>query len=66
MKSWNMFSKLILLCISIPTTGHIDQNVEQEKDAEFVAMEKVAEEQSLEIPIVEQLLDEADKLNKAF
>ncbi|GJU19286.1 retrovirus-related pol polyprotein from transposon TNT 1-94 [Tanacetum coccineum] len=44
----------------------LDQNVEQEKDAEFVAIEEVDEEQSLEIPTVEQLLDEADKLNKAF
>ncbi|GKD92670.1 hypothetical protein Tco_1372507, partial [Tanacetum coccineum] len=43
----------------------LDQNVEEEKDVEFVAMEEVAEEQSLEIPTVEQLLDEADKLNKS-
>ncbi|GJR59341.1 hypothetical protein Tco_1501503 [Tanacetum coccineum] len=43
----------------------LDQNVdEQVKDAEFVAMDEVAEEQSLEIPIVVQLLDEANKLNK--
>nr|GEW94398.1 retrovirus-related Pol polyprotein from transposon TNT 1-94 [Tanacetum cinerariifolium] len=41
----------------------LDQNV-KEKDAEFVAMEEVAEEQSLEFPTVEQLLDEVDKLNK--
>ncbi|GJZ82555.1 hypothetical protein Tco_0647728 [Tanacetum coccineum] len=41
----------------------LDQNVE--KDDEFMAMEEVAEEQSLEIPTVEQLLDEANKLNKA-
>ncbi|GKE13598.1 hypothetical protein Tco_1417149, partial [Tanacetum coccineum] len=40
--------------------------VEKEKDVEFVAIEKVAEEQSLEFPTVEQLLDEADKLNKAI
>ncbi|GJT15514.1 hypothetical protein Tco_0874220 [Tanacetum coccineum] len=43
----------------------LDQNVEEEKDAEFMAMEEVAEEQSLKFPIVEKLLDEADKLNKA-
>ncbi|GJY76303.1 hypothetical protein Tco_0481419 [Tanacetum coccineum] len=43
----------------------LDQNVEEGKDAKFVAMKKVAEEQSLEIPTVEQLLDEADKLIKA-
>nr|GEX08865.1 hypothetical protein [Tanacetum cinerariifolium] len=42
----------------------LDQNV-KEKDDEFVAIEEVAEEQSLELPIVEQLLNEADKLNKA-
>ncbi|GKA52732.1 putative reverse transcriptase domain-containing protein [Tanacetum coccineum] len=42
----------------------LDQNVEEENDAEFVAIEKVDEEQSLEFPTVEQLLDEADKLNK--
>ncbi|GJX03810.1 hypothetical protein Tco_0189726 [Tanacetum coccineum] len=41
-----------------------DQNVKEEKDAEFVAMTEVAEEQSLKFPTVEQLLDEADKLNK--
>ncbi|GKB21992.1 hypothetical protein Tco_0855915 [Tanacetum coccineum] len=41
----------------------LDQNIK--KDVEFVAMEEVAEEQSLEIPMVEQLLDEADKLNKS-
>nr|GEZ05022.1 hypothetical protein [Tanacetum cinerariifolium] len=44
----------------------LGQNVEDEKDAEFVAMEEVDEEQSLGIPIVEQLLDEAGKLNKAI
>ncbi|GKE39323.1 hypothetical protein Tco_1462728, partial [Tanacetum coccineum] len=44
----------------------LDQNVDEEKDVKFMAMEEVAEEQSLEIPTVEQLLDEADKLNKAF
>ncbi|GKB61422.1 hypothetical protein Tco_0917608, partial [Tanacetum coccineum] len=43
----------------------LDQNVEEEEDVEFVAMEEVAEEQSLEFPTVKQLLDEADKLNKA-
>nr|GEY17790.1 hypothetical protein [Tanacetum cinerariifolium] len=43
----------------------LDQHVEEEMDAEFVAMEEV-DEQSLEIPIIEQLLDEADKLNKAI
>ncbi|GKB54524.1 retrovirus-related pol polyprotein from transposon TNT 1-94 [Tanacetum coccineum] len=43
----------------------LDQNVEEEKDDEFVAMKEVAEEQYLEIPTVEQLLDEVDKLNKA-
>ncbi|GKC45142.1 hypothetical protein Tco_1062864, partial [Tanacetum coccineum] len=43
----------------------LDQNVEMEKDVEFMAMEEVAELQSLEIPTVDQLLDEADKLNKA-
>ncbi|GJW15540.1 hypothetical protein Tco_0019673 [Tanacetum coccineum] len=43
----------------------LDQNVKEEKDVEFVAMKEVAEEQSLEIPTVEQLLDEADKHNKA-
>ncbi|GKE45353.1 hypothetical protein Tco_1472637 [Tanacetum coccineum] len=43
----------------------LDQNVKTEvKDAGFVAIETVAEEQYLEIPTVEQLLDEADKLNK--
>ncbi|GKA89568.1 retrovirus-related pol polyprotein from transposon TNT 1-94 [Tanacetum coccineum] len=42
----------------------VNQNVEEEKDAEFVAIEEVAVEQSLEILTVEQLLDEADKLNK--
>ncbi|GJZ98953.1 hypothetical protein Tco_0671504 [Tanacetum coccineum] len=43
----------------------LDQNVEEVvKDAGFVAMETIAEEQSLEILTVEQLLDEADKLNK--
>ncbi|GKB12457.1 hypothetical protein Tco_0846380 [Tanacetum coccineum] len=47
-------------------TSVLNQNVEEEKDAKFVAMEKVAEEQSLEIPTVEQLLDEADKLNKVL
>ncbi|GKD21443.1 hypothetical protein Tco_1223146, partial [Tanacetum coccineum] len=31
----------------------LDQNVEEEKDVEFVAMEEVVEEQSLEIPTVE-------------
>ncbi|GJS51390.1 hypothetical protein Tco_0624752 [Tanacetum coccineum] len=43
----------------------LDQNVEDEKDAEFVAIEEVVEKQYLEIPTVEQLLDEVDKLNKA-
>ncbi|GJS41482.1 hypothetical protein Tco_0566525 [Tanacetum coccineum] len=42
----------------------LDQNVKEEKDAEFVAMKEVAKEQSLEFPTVKQLLDEADKLNK--
>ncbi|GKC38220.1 hypothetical protein Tco_1050604, partial [Tanacetum coccineum] len=42
----------------------LDQNVEEEKDDEVVAMEEVAEEQSLEFPTVKQLLDGADKLNK--
>ncbi|GJV01624.1 hypothetical protein Tco_1335193 [Tanacetum coccineum] len=46
------------------TVKVLDQNVEEEKDAEFMAMEEVAKEQSLEIPTVKQLLDEADKLNK--
>nr|GEX60700.1 hypothetical protein [Tanacetum cinerariifolium] len=46
------------------TVKVLDQNV-MEKDAEFVAMEGVAEEQSLKFPIVKQLLDEADKLNEA-
>nr|GEX11333.1 hypothetical protein [Tanacetum cinerariifolium] len=40
------------------------QNIKEEKDAEFVAMDEIAEEQYLEIPTVKQLLDEADKLNK--
>nr|GEZ08338.1 hypothetical protein [Tanacetum cinerariifolium] len=44
----------------------LDQHVEEEKDAEFMAIEEVDEKQSLEIPIVEQLLDEADKLNKVI
>nr|GEY66213.1 uncharacterized mitochondrial protein AtMg00810-like [Tanacetum cinerariifolium] len=44
----------------------LDQHVEEEKDVEFVAIEEVDKEQSLEIPTVEQLLDEADKLNKAI
>nr|GEV36261.1 retrovirus-related Pol polyprotein from transposon TNT 1-94 [Tanacetum cinerariifolium] len=43
----------------------LDQHVEEEKDDEFVAMEEVDKEQSLEIPTVEQQLDKADKLNKA-
>ncbi|GKE46328.1 hypothetical protein Tco_1477586 [Tanacetum coccineum] len=43
----------------------LDQNVEEEKNVESVSMEEVAEEQSLEFPTVEQLLDEVDKLNKA-
>ncbi|GJX76170.1 hypothetical protein Tco_0322981 [Tanacetum coccineum] len=42
----------------------LDQNVEEERDAEFVSMEEVAEEPSKEIPIVEQLLDKVDKQNK--
>ncbi|GJX81106.1 hypothetical protein Tco_0329255 [Tanacetum coccineum] len=42
----------------------LDQNVEEEKDAEFVSMEEVAEEQSKEIPTVKQLLDEVDKQSK--
>nr|GEY71167.1 hypothetical protein [Tanacetum cinerariifolium] len=42
----------------------LDQHVEEKKDVEFVAMKEVDEEQSLEIPIVEQLLDKADKLKK--
>nr|GEX16025.1 retrovirus-related Pol polyprotein from transposon TNT 1-94 [Tanacetum cinerariifolium] len=51
---------------SKPKSPHkvLDQHVEEEKDAEFVAMGEV-DEQSLEIPAVEQLLDKADKLNKA-
>ncbi|GJY05958.1 hypothetical protein Tco_0371898 [Tanacetum coccineum] len=44
----------------------LDQNVKEDNDAEFVAMEEVGEEQSLEFPIVEQLLDEADKINKVI
>nr|GEZ23866.1 hypothetical protein [Tanacetum cinerariifolium] len=44
----------------------LDQHVEEEKDAEFMTIEEVDEKQSLEIPIVEQLLDEADKLNKVI
>ncbi|GJS94423.1 hypothetical protein Tco_0801391 [Tanacetum coccineum] len=36
------------------------------KDAEVFVHREVAEEQSLEIPIVKQLLDDADKLSKAF
>nr|GEU79076.1 retrovirus-related Pol polyprotein from transposon TNT 1-94 [Tanacetum cinerariifolium] len=43
----------------------LDQHIEEEKDVEFVAIEEVDEEQSLEIPTSEQLLDEDDKLNKA-
>ncbi|GJY66316.1 hypothetical protein Tco_0468554, partial [Tanacetum coccineum] len=43
----------------------LDQNVEEEKDDEFMSMEEVAKEQSKEIPTVEQLLDEVDKQNKA-
>nr|GEX24327.1 retrovirus-related Pol polyprotein from transposon TNT 1-94 [Tanacetum cinerariifolium] len=46
-------------------TRVLDQHFEGEKDVEFVTMEEVDEEQSLEIPTVEKLLDEADKLNKA-
>ncbi|GJR91735.1 hypothetical protein Tco_0215746 [Tanacetum coccineum] len=43
----------------------LDQNVEEEvKDAGFIAMKEIAKEQSLEFPTVEQLLVEADKLNK--
>ncbi|GKB43946.1 hypothetical protein Tco_0888888, partial [Tanacetum coccineum] len=50
---------------AVETEKVLDQNVEEKvKDARFVAMETVAEEQSLEILTVEQLLDEADKLNK--
>ncbi|GJW82195.1 hypothetical protein Tco_0146170 [Tanacetum coccineum] len=36
----------------------LDQNVKEENDVEFVSMEEVAEEQSKEVLIVEQLLDE--------
>nr|GEX28249.1 retrovirus-related Pol polyprotein from transposon TNT 1-94 [Tanacetum cinerariifolium] len=43
----------------------LDQHVKEEKDDEFVAIEKVDKEISLEILTVEQLLDESDKLNKA-
>nr|GEY01766.1 uncharacterized mitochondrial protein AtMg00810-like [Tanacetum cinerariifolium] len=50
--------------VTVATANVLDQNV-KEKDNEFVAIEEVAEEQSLEFPIVEKLLDEADKLNKA-
>nr|GEV90638.1 retrovirus-related Pol polyprotein from transposon TNT 1-94 [Tanacetum cinerariifolium] len=51
---------------SKPKSPHkvLDQHVEEEKDAEFVAKKEV-DEQSLKIPAVEKLLDEADKLNKA-
>nr|GEU89325.1 retrovirus-related Pol polyprotein from transposon TNT 1-94 [Tanacetum cinerariifolium] len=42
----------------------LDQHVEEENDAEFVAIEEVDADQSLEIPIIEKLLDEADKLSK--
>ncbi|GKF12226.1 hypothetical protein Tco_0050152, partial [Tanacetum coccineum] len=42
----------------------LDQSVEKENNAEFVAMEEVAEEQSMKFPTIKQLLDEADKLNK--
>nr|GEW70898.1 uncharacterized mitochondrial protein AtMg00810-like [Tanacetum cinerariifolium] len=50
-----------------PKSPHkvLDQNV-KEKDAEFVAMDEVAEEQSMEFSTVKQLLDEADKINKAI
>ncbi|GJW34250.1 retrovirus-related pol polyprotein from transposon TNT 1-94, partial [Tanacetum coccineum] len=44
----------------------IDQTGEEEKDVEFVSMEEVIEEQSKEIPTVEQLMDEVDKQNKAI
>ncbi|GKA17764.1 hypothetical protein Tco_0697601 [Tanacetum coccineum] len=44
----------------------LNQNDEEEKDTESVSIEEVAEEQSLEFLIVKQLLDEADKLNKAI
>ncbi|GKD65937.1 hypothetical protein Tco_1308045, partial [Tanacetum coccineum] len=43
----------------------LDQSVEKENNAKIMAMEEVAEEQSMMFPIVKQLLDEADKLNKA-
>nr|GEZ04537.1 hypothetical protein [Tanacetum cinerariifolium] len=43
----------------------LDQHVKEEKDDEFVAIEKVDKEISLEILTVEQLLDESDKLYKA-
>nr|GFB07200.1 hypothetical protein [Tanacetum cinerariifolium] len=51
-----------------PKETVLDQNTKEEvKDTEFVAMEEVAEDQSLEIPTVEQLLDEADnKLLQTF
>nr|GEU74514.1 hypothetical protein [Tanacetum cinerariifolium] len=42
----------------------LNQHVEEEKDVEFVTIKEVDKEQSLEITIVEQLFDEADKLNK--
>nr|GEU57553.1 retrovirus-related Pol polyprotein from transposon TNT 1-94 [Tanacetum cinerariifolium] len=51
-----------------PSTAEVvkvlNQHVKEEKDAEFVAMKEVDKEQSIDITIVEQLLDEADKLNK--
>ncbi|GJT57812.1 hypothetical protein Tco_0992866 [Tanacetum coccineum] len=42
----------------------LDQNIDEEKDDEFVNMKKVDEETSKETPTVEQLLDEVDKQNK--
>ncbi|GJX63378.1 hypothetical protein Tco_0296278 [Tanacetum coccineum] len=44
----------------------LDQNVKEEKDVAFVSIEEVAEEQSKEIPTVEQLLDEVEKQNKVI
>nr|GFB06351.1 hypothetical protein [Tanacetum cinerariifolium] len=45
--------------------GNHPSATKAEKDTRFIAMEEVAEDQYLEILVVEQLLDEADKLIKA-
>ncbi|GJR69809.1 hypothetical protein Tco_0015874 [Tanacetum coccineum] len=54
----------VFVCFSCLVEVVLDQNVKEENDVEFVSMEEVAEEQSKEIPIVEQLLDKVDKQNK--